>query len=128
MYFKFLNKPPTNAARWMTCVGRYFSKMAFVASNERRSPSVLRKNTQLSPATGFAAAYDSTAFPTRPEPPVTIITSADGAAGADIVKAVGNWVSFRVIVRILVRACGVPKRFFAICAMISGLLLVILHQ
>lgn len=36
LYFMFLNSPPTSAARWITCVGWYFSKMASVAGRSLR--------------------------------------------------------------------------------------------
>ena len=32
LYFRFLKSPPTIAARWITCVGLYFSNIALVAS------------------------------------------------------------------------------------------------
>lgn len=38
---KFLNKPPTSAAKWMTCVGRYLSNKAFVCSRFLRSKNIL---------------------------------------------------------------------------------------
>ena len=32
LYLRFLNSPPTRAAKWITCVGLFFSKIALVAA------------------------------------------------------------------------------------------------
>ena len=39
LYFMLAKRPPTRAAKWITCVGLYFSNILRVASLSRRSPS-----------------------------------------------------------------------------------------
>src|SRR3989338_2630145 len=67
------NRPPTRAARWMTWVGWYLAKIAFVALQSRKSPSLEDSHTHLllSPACSMAARIP---WPTNPDPPVTRIT------------------------------------------------------
>ena len=55
LYFIFLKRPPTNAARWMTYAGRCFSKISRVASLSLKSPSFEVRKTQFSFA-GFCSA------------------------------------------------------------------------
>ena len=75
------NKPPTMAAKWMTCVGRTRSKMASVALRSRKSPSFDDRNTQVA---SFSSADWATcarmAMPYKPEPPVTMQTTLPSAA------------------------------------------------
>lgn len=78
MYFMFLNRPPTRAARWITCVGLYLLYSACVCAGSRRSASVELAKTHTSPGrlpnlepSGSVLMTCSIAFPTRPEPPVT---------------------------------------------------------
>ena len=75
------NKPPTIAARWMTCVGRTRSKMASVALRSLKSPSFDDRKTQVA---SFSSADWATcaliAIPYKPEPPVTMHTTLPSAA------------------------------------------------
>lgn len=94
LYFMFLKRPPTRAARWMTWVGWYLSKMAVVSARDLegeelgrevlfvallcpthlKSPSLELRKIHSSPAVAFpyllpTASFSITnlrALPTRP--------------------------------------------------------------
>lgn len=85
-------RPPTLAAKWMTCVGRYLSKISLVAAgsllnaivkistpayflkfNYFKSPSFELKKMNSSSGLGFSRVTFWIALPTKPLPPVTKI-------------------------------------------------------
>ena len=91
----------------MTAVGLCLRKMADVASRSRRSPSLLPRKTHVSferRGSLSDATNASMALPTRPLPPVTMITAlpplgaAEAAASSDMVGRGGQGVCwYRVV-------------------------------
>ena len=84
LYFMLLKRPPTRAARWMTCVGLCFSKMALVCSLSRKSPSFDVRKIHVSAAFASRSMLALMPWPTRPEPPVTITTMLVGGGGGGV--------------------------------------------
>ena len=84
LYFMLLKRPPTRAARWMTCVGLCFSKMALVCSLSRKSPSIDVRKIHVSAAFASRSMLALMPRPTRPEPPVTITTMLVGGGGGGV--------------------------------------------
>lgn len=71
--FIFANNPPTLAAKWITCVGFTLSKIASVSFLSLKSPSLEERKIHVSFGRGLARVYVLMAWPTRPEPPVTMM-------------------------------------------------------
>jgi len=71
--FYLLQRFYTIAARWITCVGRYFLKAALVDSSSRRLASLEERNTHSSLGCLSSWMTLSMPFPTKPLPPVTMI-------------------------------------------------------
>lgn len=72
---RLAKSPPTLAARWMTWVGRNLAKIASVSDRTRRSPSLLERKIHSSLGRRLSSTYMRMAWPTRPDPPVTMMTS-----------------------------------------------------
>jgi hypothetical protein len=66
LWFMFLKRPPTHAAKWITRVGRYVSNIRLVSSIFVRSNSA--DDTNIADGSSIMRRM---AVPINPEPPVT---------------------------------------------------------